>query len=62
MTPWRVQSETLTSADGSQINLRTDAGSVNGAFGRLVECASLRAFVWTRGMANKGQLLRAAGM
>ena len=61
LTPWRVLSETLASADGSQINLRSDAGSVNGAFGRLVECPSLRAFVWTRGIANKGQLLRAAG-
>jgi len=56
-----VHSETLTSADGSQINLRTDAGSVNGAFGRLVECPALRAFVWTRGVQNKGQLLRPAG-
>ena len=61
MTPWRVRSETLTSADGSQMNLRTDAGSVNGAFGRLVECPALRSFVWTRGVQNKGQLLRPAG-
>ena len=62
LTPWRVLSETLTSADGSQINLGSDAGSKNGAFGRLVECPALRAFVWTRSAVNKGQLLRAAGM
>lgn len=59
---WAWTKETLTSNDGSQINTRQDAGSVNGSFGKFVECPSLRSFVWTRNTNQKGQLMRLRGM
>jgi hypothetical protein len=39
-----------------------DAGVLNGVYGRLVECPSLRAFVWTRDVNKPGQLIRLQGM
>jgi len=58
---WAWSHEIVTSADGSTI-AKTDHASVNGAWGRLVECPALRAFVWTRSIDRKGQLIRLAGM
>ena len=58
---WAWSYEIVTSADGSTI-AKTDHASVNGAWGRLVECPALRAFVWTRSIDRKGQLIRLAGM
>jgi hypothetical protein len=39
-----------------------DAAAINGTFGRLAECPSLRAFVWTRDVNKPGQLVRLQGM
>jgi hypothetical protein len=59
---WTWTLETAKSADGSTINVRKDSGSVNGPFGKLVECPALRSLVWTRGPDARGQLIRLAGM
>jgi hypothetical protein len=56
-----VASEVIASADGSRIDLRKDAASMNGSFGKLVECPSLRCFVWSRSVDKKGMLLRPKG-
>jgi hypothetical protein len=57
---WRV--ETVTSADGSTMDVRNDSASQNGAFGKLVECPALRSLVWTRRVDKPGQLIRLRGM
>jgi hypothetical protein len=59
---WTWSLETATSADGSTVNVRKDPGSVNGPFGKLVECPALRSLIWTRGPDARGQLIRLAGM
>jgi hypothetical protein len=65
---WSVQIETVTSADGSRIRNTDglggtiDQGSQNGSYARLVEAPALRALVWSRGDAQKGQLIRLQGM
>lgn len=58
---WAWTCETITSADGSTINT-SDRGSVNGAWGRLVESVALRSLVWTRDVDKKGVLIRLPGM
>lgn len=39
-----------------------DAAAFNSAWGKLVECPSLRAFVWSRDVNKPGQLIRLQGM
>lgn len=59
---WAWTVETVTSSDGSTVNVRVDVGSSNGALGRLIECPALRSLVWTRSHGQKGQLIRLQGM
>jgi hypothetical protein len=65
---WDAQNEILTSMDGSRIRNgdglggTPDEGSVNGAWGRLLEAPALRALVWSRGASQYGQLIRLQGM
>jgi hypothetical protein len=69
---WQITWELVTAKTGTETtNFMThvnggatgaDGGMVNGAWGRFVECPSLRAFVWTRDVTKKGQLVRLQGM
>jgi hypothetical protein len=69
---WQITWELVTAKTGTEAtNFMThvnggaagsDDAAVNGVFGRLVECPSLRAFVWTRDVSKKGQLIRLQGM
>jgi hypothetical protein len=68
---WNITWELVTAKAGTtatnffnHLNGSTagDAGSANGAYGRFVECPSLRAFVWTRDINKPGQLIRLQGM
>jgi hypothetical protein len=58
---WTWSKEPVASADGSQI-LTSDPSCAAGSWGKLVECPTLRALVWTRGAGSKGQLIRLQGM
>lgn len=58
---WTWTREPLTTHDGSRMD-RKDAAAGNGSWGKLLECPSLRSFVWTRHSLAKGQLLRLQGM
>lgn len=63
--PWRVQRETVTSSDGSVIDMKTDhaVNAGNGtSYGKLVECKKMRSLVWTRRIDKPGQLIRLRGM
>jgi hypothetical protein len=63
---WQITWELVTAKAGTEATnffaQASDAGSFNGVFGRLVECPSLRAFVWTRNVNQPGQLIRLQGM
>jgi hypothetical protein len=68
---WQITYELVTAKTGTggtnffnQLNGDTngDAASMNGTYGRFVECPSLRAFVWTRDINKYGQLIRLQGM
>jgi hypothetical protein len=59
---WAWTVETVTSADGSTMDVRNDSASQNGAFGKLVECPALKSLVWTRRVDKPGQLIRLRGM
>lgn len=59
---WAWSGESFTSADGSTMNCYSDAGNVNGSFGKLIECPSLRALGWTRDASKPGFLIRPQGM
>ena len=65
---WQINWELVTAVPGSVTNVMHitpyggDAGTLNNVYGRLVECPSLRAFVWTRDVDKPGQLIRLRGM
>jgi hypothetical protein len=59
---WQWSTEVVSSADGSEINVRKDHASVNGVFGKLVYCPPLKSLVWTRAIHQKGQLIRLSDM
>jgi hypothetical protein len=67
---WQIVSELVTAVAGlptnefnmTNGNVAGDAGTVNGVYGRFVECPALRAFVWTRDVNKPGQLVRLQGM
>jgi hypothetical protein len=62
---WTATWELCTAIGDSPTNVLdvwNDAGSVNGVFGRFVECPALRAFVWTRRADRPGQMVRLLGM
>jgi hypothetical protein len=70
---WQITWELVTAVAGSPTNVMhmingenetdgRDGATVNGVWGRLVECPSLRAFVWTRDVNKPGQLVRLRGM
>jgi hypothetical protein len=67
---WQISWELITAVSGSPTNelhmlngnVAGDAGTVNGVYGRFVECPNLRAFIWTRDVSKPGQLVRLQGM
>jgi hypothetical protein len=70
---WQVTWELVTAKSGTEAtnfmhlyngdtSYTADSGTINCTFGRLVECPSLRAFIWTRDESKPGQLIRLQGM
>lgn len=62
--PWFVERETITSADGSQIDVSLDQAlnSSGLSYGKLVPCDGLRSLLWTRSVNKPGQLIRPRGV
>jgi hypothetical protein len=63
---WTWTYEIVTSGDNSIMKVGVaagdDASQIQGVFGKLVYCPSLKSLVWTRRQDAKGQLIRLANM
>lgn len=64
---WELVSAKAGTESANRMNMLNgdvsgDAATVQGTYGRFIECPSLRAFVWTRDINKPGQLIRLQGM